>query len=333
MKCQPCWQLPLALIFLGGLGKANAVVKVATRAKSLAAASRQEPEEPEMGSISYQAIPNIPSKEQELAHAREAANEAAWASSEAHAAAAMVRTSEVEEQAVQHELDATQKSLESKAVLKRAKHEAEKSIQSTHKAEDAAMAARKMEDEIKPIAMAAAKRAVKEVVAKAVEELNAEAGKVRDEALAQRRAAMITAAKEAQKEALPYQQAKLKAEKNMLEYLNDANMNTEAVKELKLEAMNLGKKAVAYNAAGKGIIAQHFMIKAHAMMDRAMIMERNVRSLEGKARSIPKVFLPLTLAAGAAVQWGAFTGNPAGIRPAIPPLPKPLKMPPVPAKG
>lgn len=279
--------------------------------------------------MTYQAVPSIPTEDQELAHAREATNEAAWAASEAHAAAAQARTSEAEEKAVQQELDATTKALQTKLVLKRAAQAAEKSIQFKHDSESSAQSTRQMEDEIEPIAQAAAKRAVAEVVAKAIHDMNMEAGMVRDQALAERKAAFLNAAKMANDEALPFQQALVRAKKNSIEYITRANELAQDVTLLKAEAMRIGGTAGAYQSAGIPVIAHRMLNKAHDMMDKAIQMQGLANKYQSSGSSMQGTFLGFTLAAGAAQAFGAYSGNPAGVRPDIGALPSPLSMPPV----
>merc|ERR1719443_432794 len=199
--------------------------------------------------VTYEAVPNIPNEDQQLQSAFEATNEAAWAASEANAAAAQARSSEAQEVAQQHELEAVTKALETKIVVQRATKEAERSIKNMHTAENKATSARLMEDEIAPAAMAAAKRAVKDVVDKAIEDLEAEAGATRDQALAERRAASIASAKASQQEALPFEQARLRNSKSSLEWVIKAHRLASAVTELKGEAMRVAGTAGAYQSA------------------------------------------------------------------------------------
>jgi len=279
--------------------------------------------------ITYEAVPNIPNQDQQLAAAFEATNEAAWSATEANAAAAQARGAEAQEVAQQHELESVTKALETKLVVQRATKEAERSIDNMHTAEDQAFSARKMEDEIAPAAMAAAKRAVNDVVAQAIKDLNAEAGATRDKALAERRAASIASAKASQLEALPFEQARLRNQKSSLEWVIKAHRIASAVTELKTEAMRIGGTAGAYQSAGLGIIAQNMLSKAHDMMNKAI-------QLEGMAKGAAKNAAAARGAAGkpaidainAAKAYGAYLGNAAGDRPAFPPLPAPLKLPP-----
>lgn len=279
--------------------------------------------------VTYESVPNIPNQDQQLSAAFEATNEATWAASEANSAAAQARSAEAQEVAQSHELAAVTKALETKIVVSRATKEAERSIQNMHVAEDAATSARKMEDEIPPAAMAAAKRAVKDVVDKAIEDLNAEAGATRDQALAMRRAENIASAKQAQKAALPFEQARLRNQKSSLEWINKAHRLASAVTELKTESLRIGGTAGAYQSAGLGIIAQGMMNKAHDMMNKAI-------QLEGMAKGAAKSAAAARGAAGkpaidainAAKAYGAYMGNPAGNRPNIPNPPAPIKLPP-----
>jgi len=280
--------------------------------------------------ITYESVPNILNEDQQLQAAFESTNEAAWAASEANAAAAQARSSEAQEVAEQHELESVTKALETKIVVQRATEEAERSIQNMHTAENQATSARKMEDEIAPAAMAAAKRAVKDVVDKAIQDLNAEAGATRDQALAERRAASIASAKAAQQEALPFEQARLRNQKSSLEWVIKGHRLASAVTELKKEALRVGGTAGAYQSAGLGIIANGMLNKAHDMMNKAIQLEgmahgamSNAKAARGAAGK------PAADAIGAAKAYGAYLGNPAGDRPAFPPLPAPLKMPPV----
>jgi len=280
--------------------------------------------------ITYESIPNIPNQDQQLQSAFEATNEAAWSASEANAAAAQARTAEAQEIAQQHELESVTKALETKLVVQRATKEAEKSIQNMHIAEEQATSSRKIEDDIPKLAMGAAKRAVKDVVDKAIEDLNIEAGQTRDRALAERRAASIASAKESQREALPFEEARLRNQKSSLEWVIKAHRIASAVTELKTEALRIGGTAGAYQSAGLGIIAQGMLNKAHDMMNKAI-------QLEGMARGAAKNAAAARGAAGkpaidainAAKAYGAYLGNPAGDRPDFPPLPAPLKLPPV----
>lgn len=281
--------------------------------------------------VQYQSFPNIPSEDQAVRLAGEAANDAAWAATEAHGAAAAARTAEAEEVAVKHELETTKKALETKLVVKRATETAEESIKFRHGAENAATSSRKMEDEIEVIAQAAAKRAVKDVIAKAIKEMETEAGQVRDQALAERRKAFVNAAKMAEQEALPFQQAKMRAEKNQLEFLNRAHQLAQTVMELKKESLRLGGTANAYQQAGIPVVANKLLHKAKDMMDKAMQIEKMMHATMNRANAIGGTMLPFSLATSAALAYGAYYGNPAGVRPDIPGLPAPLEMPP-PAK-
>lgn len=280
--------------------------------------------------ITYESIPNIPNEDQELQAAFEATNEAAWSASEANAAASQARSSEAQEIAAQHELESVTKALETKIVVQRATKEAERSIKNMHTAEDQAYSSRRMEDEIAPAAMAAAKRAVKDVVDKAIADLNAEAGATRDQALAERRAAAINSAKESQKAALPFEQARIRNQKSSLEWVIKAYRMASAVTELKTEALRIGGTAGAYQSAGLGIIAQNMLNKAHDMMNKAIQLEgmahgaaKNAAAARGAAGK------PAIDAINAAKAYGAYLGNPAGDRPDFPPLPAPLELPPV----
>jgi len=313
---------PIGLAFMGHLVQG---LDIRSKARQLEISSKSK-----QPAITYESLPNIPNEDQQLQSAFEATNEAAWAASEANSAAAQARGAEAQEVAAQNELESVSKALETKIVVQRATKEAERSIENMHISETQATSSRKMEDEIAPAAMAAAKRAVKDVVNKAIADLNAEAGATRDQALAQRKVAAINSAKESQKAALPFEQARLRNQKSSLEWVIKAHRLASTVTELKTEAMRIGGTAGAYQSAGLGIIAQNMLNKAHDMMNKAIQLEGMAKGAAGNAAAARGAAgKPAADAIGAAKAYGAYLGNPAGERPAFPPLPKPLKLPPV----
>merc|ERR1719454_2156049 len=180
-------------------------------------------------------------------------------------------------------------------------------------------------------AMRGAKDAVKKVIAQAIADMEKEARKTADEAIEIERKSFEAAAISAQEQAAPYQQAKVRAEKNVVEYVLRARELAEASIKLKSEAMRVAANANSYQGKGNVVIAQQEMMKAHDLMDKALQLEGSAKGFESTANKINGQMGLYGLAAGGAGAWAANQANPAGDRPDFPPLPYPLEMPP-PAK-
>lgn len=281
--------------------------------------------------ITYQAIPNLPSVDQSFAKNRESTNFANWAASEAHAAVSQARAAEGHEASAASELAATKSALEAKEAVRRSKNAMQLVFNNRMAAEAAAKKTRKLVDQIPSIAMKAAKQATDDVVAKAVAEMEAEARKTVDEALAALKAAQLNAAKMAQQEAQPFIDAKIRAEKSSLEFLRQARVAAAAATEFKKEALHVGSEAAAYQAANNPIVAQTILNKAHILMDKGMAMANYANNYQNQAGSVRGMMVPYGLAEASALKYGAYEGNPGGNLPPTPPLPAPLKLPP-PAK-
>lgn len=310
------------LLLIGVLGPALAAAEL--RDGSL----RGKGQEP---SITYEADPPIFTKEQALTHADDASNMAALAASEAHAAAAQGRAAEAAETAEQAELQSLKKHLKTEEHVRDAADAAQAAIDARLAADESAKRARKLMHQIPGVAMAAAKEAVKEVIAKAIADMEIEARKTADKLAAIEKKSFEDAAIAAQEQAAPYQQAKVRAEKNVVEYVLRARELAEASIKLKGEAMRVAANANTYQGKGNVVIAQQEMMKAHDLMDKALQLEGSAKGFEGTANKINGQMGLYGLAAGGAGAWASNQANPAGDRPGLPPLPYPLELPP-PAK-
>jgi len=282
-------------------------------------------------SITYEADPPIFTKEQALGHASDAQNMATLAASEVHAAAAQGRAAEAAEMSEKAELESLKKHLKTQEHVRDAGDAAQATIDARLAADESAKRARVMMHQIPGVAMSAAKEAVKEVIAQAIADMEKEARKTADEALAIEKKSFEAAAISAQEQAAPYQQAKVRAEKNVVEYVLRARELAEASIKLKGEAMKVAANANTYQGKGNVVIAQQEMMKAHDLMDKALQLEGSAKGFESNANKINGQMGLYGLAAGAAGAWAANQANPAGDRPGFPPLPYPLQMPP-PAK-
>lgn len=278
--------------------------------------------------VTYQAVPNLHSPEQAFARNRQTVAAANWAATEAHAASAQARAAEGHEAASRAELDATRSALEAKEAVRRTKASMEVIFNNKNGAEAAAKHSRQLVEKIPSIAMDAARKATGDVIAKAVKEMEGEARATVDEANRMLKAAQMNAAKMAQEEAQPFIDAKIRSEKNFLEYLRQARVAAQAATELKTEALNVAGQAGAYQAANNPVVAQTILNKAHNLMDKGMQMASFANSYNAKAGQVRGLAVPYGLSIAAALKYGAYEGNPGGNPPPLPPLPAPLELPP-----
>jgi hypothetical protein len=194
-------------------------------------------------------------------------------------------------------------------------------------AEAAAISSRDMVNKIPGVAMQAAQDATRQVVAEAIARMEAEAKRVKDEAAAAAKAAQMAGAKEASQSAQPFIDAKIRVEKNSIDWLRKARVASESATELMNEAMHVTGLAEAYQAANNPVIAQTILNKGYDLMHKGKQLEAYATSAESKAAQVGGLGKSFGKAIKAAVKYGAYQGNPAGKWVDLPPLPAPLVMP------
>jgi len=279
------------------------------------ALSRLKSEQENPGdAITWEVIPAIPTLYNQSAKAASATNAASMAASEAYAADAEWKSHVALESAAQAELGATQKELESKIAYQRTKHAADEMIIQRAKAEDAAKNSRKMLHQIPIIAMKAAKDAVADVVKKAIEKMNIEVNKTAEKALKIEKEGFEKSALEAQEEALPFQQSKMRAEQTAVEFAVRARELAHAVIPLKAKSMEIANMAQGFQDSNNPVMAQQMLMKGHDLLDKAIQMQDTAKAFQSTAAGINSNLGYYDLAANAAGAWGAYQANPAGKR-------------------
>lgn len=281
--------------------------------------------------ITFETSPDMPTEEQADARARESTNVAGWSASEASAAAAAARSADAAEAAAAAELAATRDALAARKNVVQSVAAAKSAIEESNAATAATMTSRDLVDKIPKVAMQGAQDAVHQVVAAAVERMEQEAWRTADEAAAAAKAAQLASAKLARDDAQPFIDAKIRAEKNSMDFLYKGRVASESATELMNEALHVAGTAEAYQAANNPVVAQLVLNKAHDLMHKGKQMEAYATAAASRAASIRGMEGGFAKAAKAAAKYGAYQGNAAGKWVDLPPLPAPLSMPPAPA--
>ncbi len=109
------------------------------------------------------------------------------------------------------------------------------------------------------------------VVKEAKLRLGKEASKVKTDVESRDAELARKAAEEASVKALPFKEAKVIAEKNVVDYLLRAREAAGAVTALKNQSVKAANDAVVYQAKGLTIIAQQKLIEAHDLMNKVLV--------------------------------------------------------------
>lgn len=200
-------------------------------------------------------------------------------------------------------------------------------------AEDAAEMTKRLVDEIPVVIKKNEEKAVGDTVKAAIARMNVEAGKVVEAANAKEAAAAKAAANNAQAEALPFQQAKLRAGQTMVSYLSQARELAIVCNELQKKAFEISKEAIGLQQRGNPVASMQMYTMARDLMDKSQQMQAQAKAFDGTANKIKGELGGYGLAAGAAAAYGAYVANPGGQKQPLPPLPWPLQLPPPLAPG
>merc|ERR1719213_719109 len=136
------------------------------------------------------------------------------------------------------------------------------------------------------------------------------------------------AAEMAQTAALPFEEAKVRAEQNVVNYASQAQSLAHAVIQLKGKAMQIANQAEMYQQRRNPVMAQQLLMRSHDLLDRALQLQDQAKSNDATARQINGQLGLYDLASSSAAAYGAYRGNPGGLTKGLPPLPAPLELPP-----
>lgn len=283
-------------------------------------------EDPE---IAYIPMPTIPNST-ESADKFEASTLAnAWALSEAHVAEGQAHTAEQREVADSHNLLASQKELLSTQAVNQALLAAEHARRLKVQAQEIAARVAEEVKEIPIVAEKASKRAISDVLTATIASMNQEACDAAKAAKAVEDQMMKNAATGAQKAALPFQQAKVRAGQTVVSYLTKAQSLGNAAVQLKKKAIQIAWQANAFTGKMELIpMAQQMSMQAHDMMDKAQQLAGQASGFQSSASSIENGLGAYDLAADSAAAYGAYEANPGGGAFVVPAMPSPLELPP-----
>jgi len=259
----------------------------------------------------------------------EAAKTAAgWAATEEASSALHAEAAENMEAAAASELITKAQDLKLKSATMAALVSAQKTAEMRKRAEASVKRSEAMVAEMPGVAVKAAHRAVDAVVYEAIQDMNMEASKVADAQRKLEKKLAREAAKNAQVAALPWQQAKMRAQQTMVSYLSQARDLANAIGPLKLQAPKLSAQAGVLQARGDVVHAQELQIAAHDLLDKAAQLTSQATSFSKMASKIQGGLGLYDLSASAAASYASYTSNPGGGvgDPALPALPKPLQL-------
>mmetsp|Transcript_95466 Transcript_95466/g.275645 ORF Transcript_95466/g.275645 Transcript_95466/m.275645 type:complete len:345 (+) Transcript_95466:110-1144(+) len=185
---------------------------------------------------------------------------------------------------------------------------------------------------IPEVARKAAQRAVRDVEQQARERMNLEVADTVAAVVTEEQRRKEMAADAAQKAALPFQKAKLRATQTMWSYVIKGRELAAAVTELKNKAIEIAQVSVPLQETGNPVAAQQLQMQAHDLMNKALQFEAQAKNLQAAAEKIREGLNRYDGAAVTAADYGAYQANPAGIdeSPPIPPPPFPLSLPKMP---
>jgi len=275
--------------------------------------------------ITYSYNPPLPSEDQTLESATEAANAAALASSEAYTASAEQKSAESAAAGAQAALESFKARSMTEAKVREATDIARKVESVAAQTEAAAAEARKVAEGIPDRVQAAAAKGAAEVIAEATSELKGRANETVQEIKAADKALQDAAVKAVAEAGAPYRAAEIRLEKLGRDDVVQARDFANAVGPIKGEAMKTMNLANEYQAAGKVVPAQQMALKAHDLMDKAMQMQGHAQSLSAHANSMQNSMGIYPLAAKQSEDYAAYRANPVGASLDIPPLPKELQ--------
>jgi len=281
----------------------------------------------EPSNVDYDTLPGLPTRKQVHSSRFASKMETSWGEVEAYTAKVHSSTAQNMESAARNVLVAKTQELQLETMAREAKIRAAHTTELRKKAEAAARRAEAMVADLHNVAQKAVYRAVSDAVSSAVTRMNAEASEV---VKAQRQAeadAEKLAAKNAQVEALPFQQAKLRAGQAMVSYVVNARDLANAVGHLKPKAMEIAGQAAHLQHRGDVVGAQRLQMQAVDLMDKAEQMAAQASSFSAQANKINGELGAYDLGASAAAAYAAYQANPGGgADTSLPPLPKPLSL-------
>jgi len=277
--------------------------------------------------MTYEVVPRILQPDQVRSNARTkevfsvfAAHEAQTADDQARAAAEM-------EGAAQAQLVASQKALESQLIKKNAIRSSQRTQAMLRQAQAIAMSTQQLVDEMPSRVERSVQQAVEEVKASAIAQMNAEVKQTIDYATSIDTNAQDFAANAAQEAAYPFQQAKLRAGQAMYSYAYQARELANAVTQLKKKSIEIANEALPLQRNGNVVVAQRLRMQAADLMDKALQMQDQAKSFHKTASKIGGELGSYDLAADGAAAYGAYQGNPHGVRNEWPKPPEPLTLP------
>lgn len=278
--------------------------------------------------VSYSTLPGVPSEEMVVEQNEAAKTAANWAYTEASSSAIHAEAAENMEAAAAAEIVTKAKSMKLKSATAAALVSAQKAAEMRKRAEASAKRAEALVAEMPGIAVKAANRAVDSVVYEAVQKMNKEATTVAEAQQALEKKLAREAAKNAQIAALPWQQARLRAQQTMVSYLSQARDLANAVTHLKLQAPKLNAQALVLQRRGDVVHAQELQIAAHDLFDKAAQLASQAQSFQKMAGKIQSGIGLYDLSAGAAASYASYTANPGGGvgYSELPSLPAPLQL-------
>lgn len=323
LVCTFMWLWPVS-------GSGDTMVQVGSlTSRGLAQSSKrrflQEP-----SNVDYSVLPGMPTRQQAMLGTDASRMEAHWAQVEAYTAGAHSSTAQNMESTARNVLEAKTQELQLEMAARDAKERAAHTTELRKKAEAAARRAEAMVADLPNVAQKAVYRAVSDAVSSAVARMNAEATEVvKAQRLAEANAEHL-AAENAQAEALPFQQGKLRAGQSMVSYVVNARDLANAVTYLKPKAMDIASQAAALQHRGDVVGAQRLQMQAVDLMNKAEQMESQANAFNAQASKINGELGAYDLGASAAAAYAAYQANPGGsVDKSIPPLPKPLSLGPL----
>lgn len=278
-------------------------------------------------------MPGIPSHDQAVAMGHSSELDARWASHEAQAAAAQSQVYEVVEAAAHASLEALSKESEAVSAARLATIAANQAIDARREAEALAVKTKILVDGLPAAVQKAERRAVDEVVAATIQRMNMVVQQVLSASSFGDAAAMKAASQNAQAQALPFQQGKLRAEQVMYSYALQAKELATAAGQLKEKAMEIARRSNPLQSRGNTAAAQQLQMQAHDLMDKASQLEGQAILFDQNAKRIQGTLGDFDRAAEMAARYGAYQANPLGDTPVLPPPPPPPLTLPPPAMG
>jgi len=270
---------------------------------------------------------DVPSEEELATQTLDWAHQIQAATSERNTADSAEKTAESHEGAMEAGSQAAHAHLRASKYRKRVQDAAQNAQDDQRKANKAAQATRALVEKFEIIARASAEQAVAEVVKDAIKGLNEEVRKTVEAYRAEKEDDYKLAKAAAVSSALPFDQAKEQAEKNVNDYLVHGREAATAAAALKWDAYRLAAAANGFQYKGHVITAQEEMVKAHDLMDTALRYQAQAEAMQKEAEKLHGNLNTRNYdsAAARAAAYGAYAANPSGDAMAIPPPPMPLR--------